>query len=122
MRRAFLPVFLAMTLLFGLSCGKQSMTTGSYDLLFAAGESYALARTTVIQLYKDGFIDYKERDDAIELSQKFSDAYQASVSALVAYEKDRVGGADLEFKIANFAKAMSDFMRYVTPLIERRIK
>ena len=123
MRRAFLAVVLGMLMIIGMqSCGQKNVTTGSYNLLFVAGESYELARATVIQLYKDGFIDDQERNKAIELSENFSNAYQAAVKALVAYEKDRMGSGDLDFKIANFAQAMSDFMKFLTPLIERRIK
>lgn len=121
--RGKLVVVLIMLSMFlvGAQCN-EDITTYAYQSLNASAAAYNLARVTVIDLYKTGYLNDEQKTKAINLSKQYNDAYQLAVAALKTYEQTK-GDAEkggLTSALTNASLTLADLTKYLQPYLEKR--
>ena len=121
--RAMAVLLWVAVFMVAISCAgtqKQQIISGSYKALSLGGNSYDAAMKGVADLYKQKLVDDTVKMAALELGQKYHDAYHSAVEALKIYaETDTETPETLQEKIYNVGEALGKLLAYINPFLQK---
>jgi hypothetical protein len=102
-----------------VSCAGQDITTSGYKTLHTIAATYNVTKSAIPDLYKSGYINDEQKNEAIRLSVEFSKVYHLAVSALSAYERTK-DAEGVEEMLTKVEIALADFLKYLQPFFDKK--
>lgn len=122
-RKRIILASVAIILIFGLiACA--SFTRDAYRTLTVSQQTYDTTLSVMGDLYREGKITDKQKNQGIEIGRAYKLAHNEAVASLTLYE-EKGGQANKDAYIAASARAagaLAKLLAYCRPLIEKGVK